>query len=163
MSSNNSEKDPVVHITREGLQKLKEELEWRENVRRPEIAGQIAAAKAEGDISENAGYDEAKYQAGMNEGRVFELKAKIKHAVVIETRDGPADVVALGRKVTIRDVEFDEEEIYTIVGSAEADPSKGRISNSSPMGVALMGQRVGAVVSVNSPSGPLSFQLLQIE
>ncbi len=163
MSSNNSEKDTAVYITREGLLKLKEELEWREMVRRPEIASQIAAAKAEGDVSENAGYDEAKYQAGMNEGRVLELKAKIKNAVVIETEHGPADVVSLGRKVTIRDVEYDEEEIYTIVGSAEADPSKGRISNSSPMGMALMGQRVGTTVRVNTPGGLLSFQLLHIE
>ena len=126
----NNDKDKSVYITAEGLAKLKEELAFRTEVRRAEIANQIAAAKAEGDISENAGYDEAKYQAGMNEGRILELEAKIKNAVIIDAKNGPTDDVSLGRKVTIRDLEFDQEEIYTIVGSAEADPGKGRISKS---------------------------------
>ncbi len=159
---NNNDKDKVVYITREGLTKLKEELEWRENSRRPEIAGFIAAAKAEGDVSENAGYDEAKYQAGMNEGRILELREKIKYSAIIEKENGPADAVRLGHTVLIRDLDFGDEETYTIVGSAEADPSFGRISNSSPMGLALMGQRVGAVVSVNTPSGMLRYKLLSI-
>ena len=155
--------EKVIYITREGLTKLREELEWREEVRRPEIASQIAAAKAEGDISENAGYDEAKYQAGMNEGRVLELKTKIKSAVIIDVNDSPTDKVGLGSTVTIRDLEFDEEEVYTIVGSAEADPSNGRISNESPMGVALMGQRVSTTVEVKTPGGVRHLELLKIE
>ena len=96
-----------VYLTREGYAKLKEELEWRRKVRRPEIARQIEAARLEGDISENAGYDEAKYQAGMNEGRIMELEAKLKHAVIINKSNGPAHEVSLGRTVTVRDLEFD--------------------------------------------------------
>ncbi|MBX7234126.1 MAG: transcription elongation factor GreA [Caldilineales bacterium] len=160
---NNNDKDKVVYITREGLAKVKDELDWRESVRRPEIANFIAAAKAEGDVSENAGYDEAKYQAGMNEGRILELREKIKYAVFIDKEDGPADVVGLGRTVRIRDLEFGDEEAYTIVGSAEADPSHGRISNSSPTGVALMGQRAGAVVRVNTPGGEMKYEIVAIE
>ena len=152
-----------VYLTPEGLQKLTEELEWREKVRRPEIAKQTAAAIKEGDLSENAGYDEAKYQAGMNEGRIMELQQKVKNAVMIKISAGPAEFVELGRTVTIKDLEFGDEEIYTIVGSAEADPSNGKISNESPTGVALMGQRVGAIVMVESPGGELQFELMKIE
>ncbi|MCO6449991.1 MAG: transcription elongation factor GreA [Caldilineales bacterium] len=159
----NNTDDRVVHITADGLRKLQEELDWRENIRRREIAEQIESARKEGDISENAGYDEAKYQAGMNEGRILELKAKIKAAVIIQKSNGPANAVELGRTVTIEDLEFGDEEKYTIVGSAEADPSNGRISNESPMGVALMGKRSGDVVKVKSPSGTLEYKLLSIE
>lgn len=158
----NNYSDQAVYITREGLAKLKEELEWRTFVRRPEIAQQIASAKADGDLAENAGYEEAKYQAGMNEGRVMELEAKVKNAVIIDAGNGPANAVALGRTVTIKDVEFDAEEIYTIVGSAEADPGKGRISNASPMGSALLGKRVGETVMVRTPGGEFQFQITAI-
>ena len=152
-----------VYLTPEGLEKLTKELEWREKVRRPEIAKQTAAAIKEGDLSENAGYDEAKYQAGMNEGFIKELQQKIRNAVMIKTKTGPAEFVELGRTVTIKDLEFGDEEIYTIVGSSEADPINGKISNESPTGVALMGKRVGAKVTVESPGGELRFELLKIE
>jgi transcription elongation factor GreA len=160
---NHNEKEKVVYLTREGYAKLREELEWRENVRRPEIARMIAAAKADGDVSENAGYEEAKYQAGMNEGRILELREKLKYAVIIDKDNGPADIVELGRTVTIRDLELGEEEVYTIVGSTEADPSNGRISNNSPMGLALLGKRVGDVVTVRTPGGEFAYQVLRIE
>ena len=153
--------EEAVYVTPEGLQKLKEELEWRENVRRKEIADQLAAAKAEGDLSENAGYDEAKYQAGMNEGRILELKQKIKNAVIIESA-GASDTVQLGSTVTIKDLEFGDEEVYTIVGSTESDPGNGRISHKSPMGEALMGHAVGDRVKVNTPGGELTFEILRI-
>ncbi len=161
MIRNNGNND--VYLTPEGLEKLTEELEYREKVRRPEIAKQTEAAIKEGDLSENAGYDEAKYQAGMNEGRIKELRDKLKNAVLIKANHGPAEFVELGRTVTVRDLEFDDEEVYTIVGSAEADPSNGKISNESPMGVALMGRRVGATVLVQSPGGKLQFELMNIE
>jgi transcription elongation factor GreA len=160
---NHNEKEKVVYLTREGYAKLREELEWRENVRRPEIARMIAAAKADGDVSENAGYEEAKYQAGMNEGRILELREKLKYAVIIDKDNGPADIVELGRTVTIRDLELGEEEVYAIVGSTEADPSNGRISNNSPMGLALLGKRVGDVVTVRTPGGEFAYQVLRIE
>ncbi len=160
---NHNEKEKIVYLTREGYMKLREELEWRENVRRPEIARMIAAAKADGDVSENAGYEEAKYQAGMNEGRILELREKLKYAVIIDKDNGPADTVELGRTVTIRDLELGDEEVYAIVGSTEADPSKGRISNNSPMGLALLGKRVGDVVTVRTPGGEFAYQVLRIE
>jgi transcription elongation factor GreA len=160
MMNNNNEN--VVYLTPEGLKKLQEELDWRINVRRPEIAKQIEAARKEGDLSENAGYDEAKYQAGMNEGRIMELEHRLKHAVIIEQGDGPADEVALGRTVTIVDKTFGDEEMYTIVGSAEAAPGEGKISNESPIGSALMGKKVGDVVSVNTPGGEVIFEITKI-
>ncbi|NOZ73740.1 MAG: transcription elongation factor GreA [Chloroflexi bacterium] len=153
----------TVYLTAEGLQKLQEELAWREQVRRPEIANQLEAARLEGDLSENAGYDEAKYQAGMNEGRIMEIKEKIKYAVLIDKNNGPMNEVSLGCTVTVRDLEFNEDEVYTIVGSAEADPSKGRISNESPIGRALMGKKVGATVKAETPGGEVQFKLLKIE
>jgi transcription elongation factor GreA len=158
----NNENENAVYLTPEGLEKLKEELDWRINVRRPEIAQQTEAARKEGDLSENAGYDEAKYQAGMNEGRIMELQHRLKHAVIIETDDGPAHTVKLGRTVTIVDKEFGDEEVYTIVGSAEASPSDGKISNESPIGSALMGKRVGDIVTVSAPGGEISFEITKI-
>ncbi len=158
-----TDKEMVVYLTPEGLKKLQEELEWRINVRRPEIAKQIEAARKEGDLSENAGYDEAKYQAGMNEGRIMELQQKLKYAVIIEPDDGPADVVRLGRTVTIVDKEFGDEERYTIVGSAEASPGDGKISNESPIGRALMGKKVGDVVIVQTPGGKVTFEIVAID
>ena len=163
MTNTKGNENNDVYLTPDGLKKIKEELEWREKTRRPEIAKQTEAAIKEGDLSENAGYDEAKYQAGMNEGRIMELNAKLKNVVIIKTDAGPAEIVELGRTVTIKDLEFDDTEVYTIVGSAEADPGNKKISNESPMGVALMGQRVGATVLVNSPDGELQFELITIE
>ncbi|HIQ05470.1 MAG TPA: transcription elongation factor GreA, partial [Anaerolineae bacterium] len=124
-------------------------------------ARQIAEAKAGGDISENAGYDEAKSSQAFLEGRIMELEYKLKHAVVIE-RDGNSDVVELGSIVTVRERDFDEEETYTIVGSAEADPSNGRISNESPIGRALMGHRVGDEVTAQTPGGTIYLQITQV-
>ncbi len=158
-----TDKEKVVYLTPEGLKKLQEELEWRINVRRPEIAKQIEAARKEGDLSENAGYDEAKYQAGMNEGRIMELQQKLKYAVIIEPDDGPSDIVQLGRTVTIVDKEFGDEERYTIVGSAEASPGDGKISNESPIGRALMGKKVGDVVVVQTPGGEITFEIVAID
>lgn len=159
----NNEQDSIVYLTPEGLAKLKEELNWRENVRRPEISKQTELAIKEGDLSENAGYDEAKYQGGMNEGRIFELRERLKNHVIIEAKNGPADKVELGRTVTLKDLEFEDEEVYTIVGSSEADPGNGRISHKSPIGQSLMNKRVGAKIAVATPGGEVEFELLKIE
>jgi transcription elongation factor GreA len=93
----------------------------------------------------------------------MELQHRLKHAVIIEQNDGPADVVALGRTVTIIDKEFGDEEVYTIVGSAEASPSDGKISNESPIGSALMGKKIGEIVTVNTPGGQVVFEIAKIE
>ncbi len=152
-----------VYLTAEGLQKIKEELEYLTTVRRKEVARMIAEAKAEGDISENAGYDEAKTAQGFLEGRIRELENILKNAQVIDESAQPADEIALGRTVIVREVGTDYEETYTIVGSLEADPANGRISNQSPIGKALLGKKVGESVTVNSPGGEIVFEILKIE
>ena len=157
----NGEDEPVVYLTREGYERLRERLEYLTTVKRREIAEQIREAKEMGDISENAGYDEAKNAQAFLEGEIAEIEWKLKHAVIIEeASDG---VISLGSKVTVRIEEDDEEETYTIVGSAEADPFDGRISNESPVGSALMGHTVGDVVEVETPGGRMRMKILAVE
>lgn len=152
-----------IYITEEGLRAIHEELERLRTVGRAEVARKIGEAKADGDISENAGYDEAKNQQAFLEGRIMELEQKLKHAVVIQSHDSPAEIVELGRTVTIREVGYSDAETYLIVGSAEANPSNGRISNESPMGKSLIQKRVGDRVMVKSPGGELEFEIVGIE
>lgn len=153
----------TVYLTKEGLEKLETELDHLVNVRRKEIADQIAEAKAEGDISENAGYDEAKNAQAFLEGRIRELENKIRNAQIISELDSPANVVALGRTVVVQEVGTDLEETYSIVGSVEVDPQNGRISNESPMGKSLLGKRVGDKVTVKTPVGEIDFKVLKVD
>jgi len=150
-----------TYLTAEGITKLQEELEQLTYVRRPEIARQIAEAKADGDVSENAGYEEAKNAQAFNEGRILTLKNILSNAVVIR-ENGSKDSVDVGCKVTIRDVTFGDEETYTIVGSTEVDPQNGRISLKSPIGRALMGHRIGETVDVQTPNGSVEFEIVGI-
>lgn len=152
-----------VYLTKEGLDKLKEELTYLTTVRRREVADQIAEAKAEGDISENAGYDEAKNAQAFLEGRIRELEIKLRNAQLIDESTVPANQVALGRTVVVREAGYDEEETYAIVGSVEVDPGQGRISNESPMGKALLGKKVGDVIKVATPSGEIEFEIVRVE
>ena len=151
----------ATYLTAEGLLKLQEELDYLVNTRRPEIARQIADAKADGDLSENAGYDEAKNVQAFNEGRILTLKNILGNAVVIQ-ENGSKETVDLGCKVTIRDVTYGDEETYTIVGSTEVDPGNGRISLKSPIGRALMGRRVRDQVEVQTPSGIIEYEIITI-
>jgi transcription elongation factor GreA len=148
-------------LTPEGYQKLEEELDHLKTVRRPEVAQAIHDAKMDGDISENAGYEEAKRQQGFLEGRIMTIEAMLKNAVLIES-NGATDVVMLGSRVTVKEDGFDPE-TYVIVGSAEANPGKGRISNESPLGKALLGSQVGDRVEFETPGGTLEMELLRIE
>lgn len=152
-----------VYLTEEGLQKVKDELEYLTKTRRKEVAQMIAEAKAEGDLSENAGYDEAKTVQGFVEGRIRELENVLKNASIINEGAARANIVALGRTVIVREVGTDYEETYTIVGSLEADPQNGRISNESPLGKALLGKKKGQKVMVESPGGEIKFEILKIE
>lgn len=158
----NNSKTQEFYLTPEGLQKIEEELDYLKNTRRKEVAQMIAEAKAEGDISENAGYDEAKTAQGFLEGKIRDLENVLKFSVIIEENSGPATAVDIGRTVVIREVgtTFDEE--YTIVGSVEADPANGRISHSSPMGSALLNKRTGDEVLVESPGGEIAFEIVKI-
>jgi transcription elongation factor GreA len=151
-----------VYLTEEGLQKVKEELEYLTKTRRREVAQMIAEAKAEGDLSENAGYDEAKTIQGFVEGRIRELENVLKNAQLIE-EGATGNSVTLGRTVVVREIGTDYEESYTIVGSLEASPEEGRISNESPLGKALLGKKKGQKVTVESPGGEIRFEILRIE
>jgi transcription elongation factor GreA len=151
-----------VYLTAEGLKKIQDEYEYLTETRRKEVAQMIAEAKAEGDISENAGYDEAKTAQGFLEGRIRELENLLKNAQVI-VDGGKKGEVSLGRTVKVREEGTDFEESYTIVGSVEADPTRGRISNSSPIGKALIGKRVGQKATVQTPGGEIIFEVLKIE
>ncbi len=151
-----------VYMTEEGLAKIKEELEYLTTTRRREVAKLIAEAKAEGDLRENAGYDEAKTQQGFLEGRVRELENVLKNVQVIEDETSTTSV-SIGATVVVEEVGADLEEVYEIVGSMEADPSNGRISNESPIGQALLGKRKGSKVKVKTPGGEIAFKILRIE
>jgi len=150
-----------VFLTEEGRAKLEKELEHLCTVRRPEIAQHIHQAKEEGDITENAGYDEAKNEQAFVEGRIRTIQGMLKNAQLIE-RHGPAEVVDLGITVTVAEL-GEEPAAYTIVGSAEADPSNGFISNESPVGQALMGHKVGDEVAVKTPGGDFSLEIIALE
>jgi len=152
--------EKVNYLTADGRKKLEEELEYLIKVRRPQVAERIRQAKEGGDISENSAYDEAKNEQGFVEGRSCDVEATLRDAVVL-TRPLSTDKVQVGSRVTVVDNEG-EAVVYHIVGSAEADPVEGRISNESPMGQALMGHRVGDAVSVRAPSGNLRFTIKAI-
>jgi transcription elongation factor GreA len=153
--------DKEMFLTPEGKQKLEEELEYLCSVKRPQVAQRIRAAKEEGDIMENAGYDEAKNEQAFVEGRILTIESILKNAVLIE-EEGPSDRVRLGSRVTV--VERGEEpETFRIVGSAEADPGNGLISNESPLGEALLGHEMGEEVAVNTPGGLLYFTIAEIQ
>jgi len=152
--------EEAIFLTLEGRHKLEEELEYLRTVRRAEVAERIHAAKDEGDIMENAAYDYAKEEQAFVEGRIQALQTTLRKAIIIE--GGSTDEVDLGAHVTVMERGGDTLETYQIVGSVEADPANGRISNESPMGKALLGHRVGDEVVVSTPSGILHFQIISI-
>jgi transcription elongation factor GreA len=154
--------DKPVFLTQVGLRKLEEELQYLETEKRTQVAARIQSAKEEGDISENAEYDDAKHEQAFVEGRIMTLRAMIRNAAIIEN-NGPSDEVRLGSRVAVMEEGLDESEVYHIVGSAEADPLDGRVSNVSPIGRALMGRRVGDSVSYHAPAGEIRFTILSIE
>jgi transcription elongation factor GreA len=150
-----------TYITPEGLEKLKAELEHLINDRRPEIAERIKRAKAEGDISDSSGYEDAKQQQAFLEGRIMTVRNMIRNAEIIETPES-TDEVSLGSRVVVQQDGGPSEE-FLVVGAAEADPISGRISNESPLGSALMGHAVGEEVTVHAPNGDIQFEILEIK
>ena len=150
-----------VYLTAEGAEELQRELNHLIEVRRPELATKLTEAVAEGDLKENANYHDAKEQLAFIEGRIQYLENVIRSATII-ANDGPTDVVAVGSKVTIVEDGTDDEEIYSIVGAAEANPSEGKISHLSPIGSALIGAKKGEKVRVTTPSGTITFKVKKI-
>lgn len=151
-----------VFLTPEGLEKLEMELEEAKVVKRKEVADRIKQALAFGDISENAEYDQAKNEQAKLEERIAKLEAMLRNAVIIDDDEISTDIVSIGSRVTVLDLEFNEELEYTIVGSAEADPFEGKISNESPMGKALLGRKVGETVNVQAPDGTIKYKIKAI-
>ncbi|MBP1932499.1 transcription elongation factor GreA [Ammoniphilus resinae] len=156
-----SEKE--VFLTREGLQKLEDELEHLKAVKRREVAERIKEAIGFGDLSENSEYEEAKNEQAFIEGRIITLEKMLRNARVISQEDMAQGVVSVGTTVKLKDLEFGDVVNYTIVGSAESDPANNRISNESPVGQALLGKTKGAVVEVNVPAGVIQYEILDIK
>ena len=152
-------------MSQERLDALKDELYYLETVREKEVAEQIKEARSFGDLSENSEYDEAKTEQGKLYSRIAEIKVLIDNAEIVDNidHDAPKDTVTLGSIIKVRDVEDDYEETYEIVGSQEANPREGRISDDSPVGRALRGHRAGEQVTVEAPAGNLKFEILSVE
>ncbi|SCG84202.1 Transcription elongation factor greA Transcript cleavage factor greA [Proteiniborus sp. DW1] len=151
-----------IFLTAEGLKKIEEEYDELRTVRRKEVADRIKQALAFGDISENSEYDEAKNEQARLEERIAKLERTLRNARVIDDEDISAEVVSIGSRVTVKDIEFDEEIQYTIVGSAEADPYEEKISNESPVGRALIGRKAGDIVEVQVPDGVIKYEIVSI-
>ncbi|RDY22985.1 transcription elongation factor GreA [Romboutsia maritimum] len=156
------EENKEILLTQEGYSKLEEELEYSKAVKRREVAERIKVAISFGDISENAEYDEAKNEQAQLEERIMKLENMIRKATIIDESKIDLNKVTIGSIVKVNDIEFDEEVEYTIVGSAEADPYDGKISNESPVGKALLGRGTGEVVDVHVPDGVAKFKILEI-
>lgn len=150
-------------MTYAGLKKLEDELQDLKVVKRQEVAEKIREAREQGDLSENAEYDAAKDEQRDIEARIEELEKILKNAEVIDEEDVARDVVSVGSRVKILDVEFNDEMEYSIVGSTEANSLKGFISNESPLGAALIGKKKGDMAEVESPAGPIQYKIIDIQ
>jgi transcription elongation factor GreA len=155
-----SEKKTV--LTYEGLKRLEDELQELKVVKRKEIAAKIKEARGQGDLSENAEYDSAKEEQAEIEARIVLLEKMLRNAELIDEEVLDQESVGLGSKVRVLAVEADEEEEYSIVGSTESDPLNGRISNESPLGLALLSRRVGDIISVEAPDGIIEYKMIDI-
>ena len=152
-----------VILTPEGFKKLTQEIEFLSTEKRREVADRIRVAREFGDIAENAEYDDAKNEQALLEHRIATLEERLRNARVIEKKDIAKDVVSVGSKVRLRDLDAKQTVEYRIVGSAEADPAENKLSNESPVGKAIMGKKKGEVVEVAAPRGSLKFKILEIK
>ena len=151
-----------VILTEEGLKQLTEELNHLSTVKREEVAERIRQAREFGDITENSEYDDAKNEQALLEGRIALLQEKLRRARVVKDSDVATDKVSIGTTVTLRDKSTRKNRVYTLVGSAEADPTNSRLSNESPVGQAIMGKKVGEVVTVPVPAGAIKYEIVKI-
>lgn len=156
------EENKVVLLTQEGYDKLEKELEYLRTEKRAEVAERIKVALGFGDLSENSEYDEAKTAQAENEAKIADLENKIRYAKIIDESEIDTKTVQVGNIVKVFDMEFEEEETYTIVGSTEVDLSQNKISNESPIGAALLGAKKNQVVEVTAPAGVIKYKVLSI-
>ena len=148
-------------MTKEGLETAKKQLDYLTRVKRAEIVERIQEARGNGDLSENAEYDAARNEQAANEGEIVELEYKIRNAEIIEENDDNS-LVHIGSVVKVYDEDMEEETVYTIMGTTEADATRGIISNESPVGVALLHHKKGETVSVKAPDGEYKLKILKI-
>lgn len=151
-----------VKLTEDGLKQLEEELEYLKTKKRKEVSEKIKVALGFGDLSENSEYDEAKNEQAQVEARIVSVENMLKNAIVIDESERDTSKVELGTTVTIHDIEFDEDITYKIVGSTEADPDEGRLSDESPLGKSLMGKAEGEMIDVDAPAGVIQYKILKI-
>ena len=152
-----------VILTPEGYEKLKQEIEYLSTEKRREVADRIRTAREFGDIAENAEYDDAKNEQALLEHRIATLEERLRNARVIEKKDVAKDVVSVGSKVRLRDLDAKQTVEYRIVGSAEANPAQNKLSNESPVGKAIIGKKKGETVEVTAPRGAMKFKILEIK
>ena len=152
-----------VILTAEGYERLKQEIDYLRTDKRREVADRIRVAREFGDIAENAEYDDAKNEQAMLEHKIAQLEERLLNARVIDAAEISKDVVSIGTKVKLKDMETNKSVEYVIVGSAEANPSQSKLSNESPVGKAIIGHKKGDVVEVAAPRGKLTFKILGIE
>lgn len=151
-----------IIVSHEGLKKLQQELEHLKTVKRKEVAQAIQKARAYGDLSENSEYDEAKNEQAEIEGKIASLEATLENAIVLDDSELGTDKVNVGNKVTVHNIDADEDAEYKLVSTAEADPIMGLISDDSPLGKALIGQRKGDSINVETPMGVIKYTITDI-
>ena len=151
-----------IYLTREGYEKLREELEFLKTVKRRELSKAVGEARSHGDISENAEYDAAKEAQALNEKRIAELEEKLSHARIIDDENIPKDEVLIGATVKLRDLDSGGELQYTLVSEIEADYGQGKISIASPVGKGLLGHKENETVEIKTPAGILRYKILKI-
>lgn len=154
--------EKTLFLTEDGLRKLEEELDYLKTVKRKEMSEQIKVARSFGDLSENSEYDEAKNAQAIVEARIMEIEANLKHVKVVDEADLTTDRVGVGSKVTVHDLEFNEDDTYQIVGSSEIDVLANKISDESPIGKALLGRSAGETVEAETPNGVLRLKIVEI-
>lgn len=163
MAENNFNHEREIVLTKEGLEKLESELEMLKSVRREEVAERIKQAIAFGDISENSEYEDAKNEQAFIEGRILTLEKTLKKSRLMEDDEIRTDVVSLGSKVKLKEMKSGREVVITLVSSAESKLKDGKISDESPVGRAIMGKSVKAVVPVEAPAGTIKYKILKVE
>ncbi len=153
----------LVPMTREGYNKIKADVDRLEQDEMPEIARQIGEARAEGDLSENAEYHAARENQGLCQAKINLLKDKLSRASIVDTSKLPKDEVAFGATVKLKDLDYDDEEVYTLVGAGEEDYDTGRILITSPLAQGLVGKKIGETAEIEVPKGTMKFEILDIQ
>lgn len=152
-----------VPMTREGYNKIKADVDRMESIEMPEITRKLAEARAEGDLKENAEYHAQRENQGLLQAKINELRGKLARASIVDVSQLPKDEVVFGSTVTVKDLEYGDEEEFTLVGAGEDDYDTGKILCTSPIGQGLLGKKVGQVAEVEAPAGLMKFEVLKIE